>query len=528
MPPLTHPTGFQAIYGSAREPLPGAVLKDDLDPQGTVHISLDIRKAPGQQIADAGDIDLVTQYLQGKGLTVTDTDTRKRSIQATGTITQMEAAFQVSLHRYQSPQQEYRGRDGSILLPDNLIPIVQGVFGLDNRTVSSRKRTVPPVNVYPSPLSPADIAKAYRFPPAADVSGQRIALLEFGGQIYPGDIQGNCDLGYFQTPPVLQPYIVTGPGETQPRPNILTEATEDDLEVGLDIAIASALAPGVNIDVYFGSNTEKGWIDTLKAVVYGDTPPHIISISWGGAEHSWTVQATQSLSEVFEDAARQNISVLAASGDKGVCGGRKDNKVHVEYPASDPHVTACGGTLIETATDGTWSEIVWNTGGAPGGGLSSRFTTPPEWQKELRFPTPLNHNPHPHTPLKGRWLPDIAGQAMLTSFILNGNHTGPVHGTSVAAPLYAGLIALLNTHLGKPLGFLNPILYAQKDKGVFHPVREGNNAWPPLPGYSAAPGWNACTGLGSIDATALLDILLTQLQSPTLSHTSPALPVSGH
>lgn len=105
-------------------------------------------------------------------------------------------------------------------------------------------------------------------------------------------------------------------------------------------------------------------------------------------------------------------------------------------------------------------------------------------------------------------MPDVASKADVATgyIILADGQEGLVGGTSAAAPLWAGLIALLNQKLGKPVGYLNPVLYGLKD--VFQDITEGNNNMTDSNGpYQAHSGWDACTGLGSPDGTKLLSAL---------------------
>jgi kumamolisin len=161
----------------------------------------------------------------------------------------------------------------------------------------------------------------------------------------------------------------------------------------------------------------------------------------------------------------------------------------------------CGGTSLLAAGNAISSETVWNdgNGAATGGGISDTFDLP-SWQANAGVPPSANPGGR-----IGRGVPDVAGDAdPQTGYLIQvDGQSVVVGGTSAVAPLWAGLIALLNAQLGKPVGYLNPVLYQQlTPAAVLRDVTSGTND-----GYSAAPGWDACTGLGSPNGAALLSAL---------------------
>ncbi len=184
-----------------------------------------------------------------------------------------------------------------------------------------------------------------------------------------------------------------------------------------------------------------------------------------------------------------------ASGDNGSSDGVNDGHDHVDFPASSPNVLACGGTHLEGAGGAIQSETVWSdpNGGATGGGYSAVFARP-AWQAGI--PTPGG------APARG--VPDVAGDAdPATGYRIevDGQET-VVGGTSAVAPLWAGLVALMNQQGKSHLGFLNPQLYALPKSGSFHDIVQGSNG-----SFGAGPGWDPCTGLGSPDGAKLFAAL---------------------
>ena len=151
-----------------------------------------------------------------------------------------------------------------------------------------------------------------------------------------------------------------------------------DGEVMLDVEIIAALAPGANVRVYFGPNTTAGFLAAInQAVVDGAS---VVSISWGGPESTWTHQAMTAYDQTFAAALTGGCSVFAASGDNGSSDGVPKGGKHVDFPASSPHVTGCGGTRLTLEPSGTLAaEVVWNdnpTKSAGGGGFSTFFGKP--------------------------------------------------------------------------------------------------------------------------------------------------------
>ena len=274
-----------------------------------------------------------------------------------------------------------------------------------------------------------------------------------------------------------------------------------DGEVALDIEVAGAVAPGAKIVVYFAPNTDQGFLDALTTAIH-DTAnkPSVISISWGGPESAWTQQAMTAFDAACQDAATIGVTVCAAAGDDGASDGVNDGQFHVDFPASSPSILACGGTALDTTGGQITAEETWNelaTGdGATGGGVSQVFRLP-SWQQNAGIPAAPNGN-------LGRGVPDVAGDADPNSgyqVVVDGQPE-VIGGTSAVAPLWAGLIAVMNQQLVQPVGYLNPLLYAAGVEATFHDITAGNNG-----GYQAGPGWDACTGLGTPDGTALLAAL---------------------
>ncbi len=519
------PEGYQRIEGSVRSPVKGASRIGDINPNETMTVTVLVRrktdvKALSEPAAEAlvpneqkkyisreelaeqygaapEDLKLVEDFGRKHGLTVVESSEAKRTVKLSGTAKQMSEAFFVKLGRYKSPHETYRGREGHVHMPENVAKVVEGVFGLDNRRMALRSAN----SGVTSSLTPSQVAKLYNFPTSTNGSGQTIGILEFGGGYKMSDINEFFSSNGLSTPQITD---VSIDGATN------TPGSGADTEVVLDIDVAGGVASDAHIVVYFAPWTEQGWIDAIQSAIYDTTnKPSALSISWGYPEYkgidgvTWTAQAIKAVNEAFQDAARIGVTVFAATGDWGSSSGFADGKALVWYPPSDPYVTACGGTTISNVSGPSFTETTWSS---TGGGISEVFPLP-SWQQNIGVPPSANDN---HI---SRGIPDIAGNADPNSGYLitvNGGQI-TIGGTSAVSPLYAGLIALINSILTKPAGYLNPVLYnygITPSMQVFQDINDGvSNASNDAPGYNSGPGWDACTGWGSLNGAKLLSAL---------------------
>jgi kumamolisin len=443
--------------------------------------------------ADA-DVDAVRRFAAGHQLTVGPVDSGRRSVALTGTLDSLATAFGTSLTVYRDPDgMEYRGREGTLYVPSELDGVVTGVFGLDERPQA--RPQFRPRSDASSAYTPAQVAAAYDFPIGLNGSGQCIALIELGGGFRTVDLTA-----YFSTVGVPEPSVVAVPVDGGS--NTPGTVNGPDGEVMLDIEVSGSVAPGASIAVYFAPNSDQGFIDAVTSAVHDTSHrPSVVSISWGSAESTWTVQAMNQMEEAFAAAAAMGVTVTVAAGDNGSGDAVSDGLQHADFPASAPHALGCGGTRLEILSGVISSESVWNDGpgqGAGGGGISDVFPLPGYQQNSS---VPPSKNPGGRV---GRGVPDVCADADPdTGYTVRvDGHTGPIGGTSAVAPLWAGLVALLNQGLGQSVGFLNPFLYSLAAASSLRDVVTGSNG-----AYSAGPGWDACSGLGSPNGSALLKAL---------------------
>lgn len=462
--------------------------------------------------ADPKEIDQVVAFARDHNLEVVETHPARRSVVLRGSVGAINTAFAVELHDYQHALGKYRGHEGAASLPADLATVVEAIIGLDIRPVPAqhlstarRRNQSDPPNT--KPITPPQIAQLYEFP-SGDGAGQTIGIFEMqtrdaGSGYNPQDLAQTMQA--FGGLPVPKPIDVSVDGATN--------SGTSDGETGLDITIASAIAPQAQIAVYFTAGDSQAIIHALQRMIHpgeGDPQPSILSISytWGPDDPNFgpfSEQDFEQIDQLFQDAANLAITVLVASGDSGAFLFSK-TQAQTSFPATNAWVIACGGTTVGNVKGAAFDEYVWNdTGaagpGATGGGVSARFPLP-VYQEKANVPK----RNRIHT--VGRGVPDIAGNASENSGypqFINGR-SQPVGGTSAIAPLYAGLIARINANLGYSVGFINPVLYSLADtafREIVGPPGPANNSFARVTGYHAVKGWNACTGLGSVKGTAL-------------------------
>jgi kumamolisin len=481
--------------------------------------------------ADPADIAKVEAFAKENGLRVTDTNAAQRTVTLSGSAAAYNNAFGVDLKMYKSGEVAYRGREGDILIPEDLQGIVTSVIGLDNRPFAKphyriSRGTARAAGVggaadrstasaaIPTGFTPPQLASLYNFPQNLDGTGQTIAILELGGGFHPQELTTYFQNLGISTPPSVTAATYTNGGTNSPGTNAL-DPNNPDVEVMLDIEVSGSIAPGANIVVYFAPDaTDQSFLGVMNAIL-GDTvnKPNIVSISWGGPEDEATAQFRNEFDQLLQSAASLGVTVCVAAGDNDSADFAAndpnwDGNAHVDFPASDPFVLACGGTQLTASNSAISKEVVWDDGKNDGtGGGVSRFFALPTYQQNAGVPPATD----PAGPVM-RGVPDVAGDAAPasgyriicdgTSFPDPSQGLPPVGGTSAVAPLWAGLIARINQGLGKPAGFINPLLYAAPANATFRDITQGNNG-----DYKAGKGWDACTGLGTPNGQSLLQTL---------------------
>jgi PKD repeat protein len=427
-----------------------------------------------------------------------------------------------------------------------------GVLGLGNSTP-----LVPAaLEATPTPLSgpaascgpsedgfaPCQLARAYNFSgllsEGNDGAGTTIGVVD----TYDGTESQNqltADLADFTTTFDLAPPSVHYEYPVPTTQDLNATSTGWGLEEALDLEWTHAVAPGAAIDMTFAPNSGAGLYEAVDYLVAHQSV-NVISLSWGepdtGIYNAYEGPCPSAcnassdgsyalLSPVLTFAAAEGISVFAATGDCGAADGTSG--LATNFPASDPFVTAVGGTTLTVNTTGTWlRETGWsgNASGAraPGcenqGGSGGGFSPFPRpyWQSGPGVPGGDT----------ARATPDVSAVAAPGVAIVHDGAAESVDGTSVATPVWAGITALADQYAGSDLGFLNPTLYSilrgPDYSADFHDITVGNNT------YSAGVGWDAVTGIGTPIVSGLVnDLALGPAPSSSLASTLNASTTSG-
>ncbi|MEM0139860.1 MAG: hypothetical protein QXZ44_04525 [Ferroplasma sp.] len=254
-------------------------------------------------------------------------------------------------------------------------------------------------------------------------------------------------------------------------------------ETALDVEWSHAIAPGAKIDLVLSPSSSSRLLDSVEYAV-NHTIGNIISISWGSPESGMQPSEISLLNSIYENAAEKNITVLAASGDEGADDGTSSPTVN--FPAADPWVLGVGGTTLTENAAGVYTQTAWGTSpkDASGGGYSVNST--PYYQVAPNYSSTR------------RGVPDVALDANPNTgvFAIVDGEKYKLGGTSIATPMWAGIVAIMDQYFNTSLGFINPLLYKISETkyytNAFTQITKGSNF-----GYNAGPGWNPVTGLGT-------------------------------
>ena len=522
--------------------------------------------------ASASQIAQVTTWLASQGLTVEDIARGRNWIIFSGTAAQIEQAFHTALHQYDVDGETHFSISADPSVPAALAPLVLGFRGLDDFRIQPAghysKRNAPqfnPPNSDPTPhvLTPGDIANIYDLGPllsqGIDGTGQSVAIVG-ASQVYISDLdefRGTTGL-----PAQRRQSVIYGPN-----PGINGAEGEADIDLDWVGAVAQ------NATVIF-VQSEDPFVALQYAIDQNFAP--VISVSFAACEASASGFAPEITEALAQQANAQGITILVATGDQASAACDRDPSTgdmpavasqgpSVNYPATLPEITAVGGTMFHEGNGNYWSftnasngtsalgyipEVVWNETASIGtivggtGGPSILFGKP-AWQSASGVPND-----------GARDVPDIsldsAAQHDPYLIFTDNGQLGFEGGTSVATPIFAGMVVLLNQYLvskgiqAKPgVGNINPALYrlAHSTPQAFHDITQGNNfapcqiGTPGCPngtfGYSAGPGYDLATGLGTVDAAALITHWTTSAStgpanaSITLSASPTNLTVAG-
>jgi len=547
------------------------------------------------------DIDRVETWLEQQGFSIDSVARSRNLIRFSGNVGQVEQTFQTQMHYYNVEGAKHFAPSTNLSLPTAIAPAIANVGNLNDfrpkaQHISGNKGRARPAftsgvsgNVF---FAPGDIKVVYDMNPLLgggyNGAGQSIAVMGQSAVM-------TSDLENFQNAASLtvkDPTMVLVPGTGTSQ----VFADGDEEESDLDLEWSNAMAPGADIFfVYTGSDQSYGVFDSIQYAVDNNIG-NIITASYGNCETAFTQAEITQLEGILSQGASQGQSILASSGDSGstACAGNtslttaQQEALAVNYPASSEYVTGMGGTEItsadDVATNSTYwdaetpntdiltsakiyiPEVVWNDDtsqsglSAGGGGASTIYTQTPSWQTGV-----------PGIPTTGkRYVPDVAlysspnfpgylfctsdetdwasGQTASCGSGFRGsasdNSLTIAGGTSFAAPIFAGMMAIINqkANYTSGQGLLNTELYKLASNAgtyatAFHDVTSGNNDCTAgstycsgTAGFSAGVGYDEVTGLGSVDlnnlATAYAGSTTTLIGTTTSvspSNTAPAL-----
>jgi subtilase family serine protease len=479
----------------------------------------------------SGDIDAITGWFKSHGFVVEAVGKGKSWINFSGTVADVEVAFHTTIHTYMVRGRLYHANAGDPSIPSGLADVVTGVASLNDFPRKPMHHAIQPA-VQPDYtsgathyLSPGDFAVIYDvnalYNAGIDGSGQSIAIV---GRTHPPGTEWatfRTMMGLPANPPTV---IVNGPD-----PGDL--GGDEDVEADLDVEWSGAVA--TNATILFVTSQSTGSTDgvdlSAQYIVDNNLAP-VMSTSFGECEADLGTSENQFYNGLWQQAAAQGITAFVSSGDSGAagCDAASDSRgagKAVNGLASTPHNVAVGGTEFNEGSGTYWGgtnggsgytsalgyipEVVWNESGAnggsdlyaTGGGLSIEYTKP-AWQVAPGVPSANN-----------RSVPDVAlSSAGHDAYLVETlGALYAVYGTSASSPSMAGLMALVAQNTGQRQGNANTRFYqlgnAQYGASgvmVFHDILSGNNSVPGVTGYSAGTGYSCTTGLGSVDAYALV------------------------
>jgi subtilase family serine protease len=463
----------------------------------------------------------LTDWLRNAGFSVHPWPSRTR-IDLVGTVAQVEETFAVPMRAYRHLGRRVLANAAAPWIPVRFASLVRSLR-LQTVPLADPVVRVRTANVTLTVVGPQDAATVYDFnvayDRALDGTGQTIAVVARSDFDLADVAQFQDQFGAHTRMP-QKVFPATNPGIGSPdfacadirNPSERSECLfNEEAEVVLDVEWSGAMAPGATILVDISDRD----IDfSLADIVNAHPEAKIISISFGACERLDPTLA-QWMEPLYLQAAAQGQTVVVAAGNDGADACQDGGPASVNALASSPEVTAVGGTALDPGFDGNGdatgyvSETIWNdTGGASGGGVSALIATP-AYQSDFAALT---------NGFRGQ--PDVALMASPTRAgyvtVIRGNEE-VVGGTSVATPVWAATVALINQAAGTAgSGILNVPLYAlaaaqYDDDGpaVFHDVTVGDNGLNGVPGFSAGPGFDLASGLGTPNVGALVRALAT-------------------
>ena len=462
------------------------------------------------------DYDAVIRFAESHGLNVVATSRNRLNVDVSGSVATIESALHVNMGMYLHPTESriFYAPDREPT-PDLSVRLWH-IAGLDNYSIpqpafvhrtsnaQSAANAKPSATVGSGPSASflgSDMRAAYYGGTALTGAGQSVGLLEYYGT----DL---ADLNtYYANVHQTNTVPITLKSTDGTSTSCLASQRCDDTEQTLDMTQALGMAPGLSSLVMYVGSTDAAIFNAMATA----SPLNAqLSSSW-----TWSPADPNTDNPYFQEFAAQGQNLFQAAGDSGAWTSRS-----AIYPADDPYLTSVGGTdLVTSSAAGPWSsETAWVDGG---GGISPDHYAIPSWQTTAAGTCANCSKTY-------RNAPDVSANANFTFYVCADQTTCTANeygGTSFAAPMWAGYLALVNQQSvangGTPLGFINPALYSigggSGYTADFHDITSGSN------GYSATTGYDLASGWGSPNGAALISALLGSGPAPGFSlSASPA------
>ena len=503
------------------------------DPESPLYHQWLTPESFGEQFGIAeGDLQRVVGWLLEQGFEVEPISQSRREVIFSGTAAQVEAAFSTQIRTYVVDGESHYANADDPEIPEALAEVVGGVVTLHDFHAKPQHRVLRPASgaapMYTSGtahyLAPADFATIYNvasvYGRGIDGSGQTIAV---AGRTNVNPADAPAFRNRFGLPPNDPTVVLNGTD-----PGIVS--TDEEVEAALDVQWAGAVAKNAAVQlVVSGSTRTTDGIKLSAQYIVNHNQASVASVSFGACEAALGTSENRFWNGLWQQAAALGITVVVSSGDSGAAGCDDSSAAAAASGAgvnglcSTPYSTCVGGTqFADTNGAAYWSasnaagtlssalsyipEAAWNSSGAAGGsglwaggGGYSTVYPKPAWQ--------------PSTTTGGwRGVPDVSLNASTHDGYLisvEGKYY-IAGGTSAAAPSFAGMMSLVAQSARARQGNANPALYALATRqaaggaAAYHDITTGSNSVPGQSGFSAGPGWDAATGLGSVNANVMV------------------------
>lgn len=507
---------------------------------------------------DTESVRAVHSALEAAGAVVVKTTPGGELVRARASVQIWEQFLQCEFHVYESTEQNTRNRVSahSYNVPSNFSKYVDGILqtmdlsDFDSAHVAVSKSLaqtkILQESSTPASITPSLIRSYYKVPDVASEASQEAMMSKKVSQAVfasLGQYYSPSDLDEFQRSFDLPASDVIELDDHDMASDITCEISPNDCaEANLDVQWMTAMSPWSQMGFYYES-ADKSFTDFVEDLLELTKPPQVVSISYGQPEIA--LKRDDTLRNVFNTAAMklglQGVTVIVSSGDDGAqsslarqmsCKAIQQVGLQVNWPASSPYVTAVGATMgVESGREETTCQIQCDVQGerctsqgqgpaiTSGGGFSAYDK--PDYQSG-------------HVQCQGRGVPDIALAGHAYEVVVGGEKV-LVDGTSASAPTFGGMVSLVNARrLASGLssvGFINPALY--QHASAFNDIKFGNNKCGTFDaagvakccgGFEAGPGWDATTGLGSVDFQKF-EAIFAPVDAATTTITTSSPPV---